>query len=99
MWRSGRGGAGHSVGIGRHQTPAIGRKARKRPSPRQAISQVTAAPWLKPEATRRLSSIGKRFDANYIVPMRLSADQYAQMIAADAPKWERIIRDAGIAPQ
>ena len=43
--------------------------------------------------------IGKRFDANYIVPMRLSADQYAQMIAADAPKWERIIRDAGIAPQ
>ena len=43
--------------------------------------------------------IAKRLAANYVLPMRLSADQFAAMITADTPKWEKIINDAGIAPE
>ena len=43
--------------------------------------------------------IAKRLAANYILPMRLSADKFAAMIAADVPKWEKIIKDAGIQPE
>lgn len=45
------------------------------------------------------ADIRKRFDANYIVPMKLSADQFSAMIKADLPKWEKIIKAAGIEPQ
>ena len=43
--------------------------------------------------------IGRRLAANYIVPMRLTADEFARMIEGDTPKWERIIKDVGIAAQ
>ena len=43
--------------------------------------------------------IRKRLDANYILPMKLTPEQFATMVAADTPKWERIIKDAGIQPE
>ena len=43
--------------------------------------------------------IAKRFAANYILPMKLSPEAFAGMIARDTPKWEKIIKDAGIQPE
>ena len=43
--------------------------------------------------------IANRLAANYIIPMKLSAEQFGAMIAADTPKWQRIIKDAGIVPE
>jgi len=45
------------------------------------------------------AEVKRRFDANYLLPMPLTADQYAKMVTGDLPKWEQIIRDAGIQPQ
>ncbi len=45
------------------------------------------------------ADIKRRFDANYILPMPLSSAQFAKMVADDIPKWERIIKEAGITPE
>ena len=43
--------------------------------------------------------IAKRLAANYILPMKLSPESFAKMVRDDTPKWERIIKDAGIQPE
>ena len=43
--------------------------------------------------------IAKRFDALYVVPMRVTVEAFAARILADAPKWQKVVKDAGIQPE
>ena len=57
------------------------------------------------ELNRLLSSmaddpeIAKRITGSYMLPMKMTADELAASIKADTPKWEKIVKDAGIKPE
>ena len=38
----------------------------------------------------------KRLEASFIDPATLTAPEFAALVKADAGKWERIVRDAGV---
>ena len=38
----------------------------------------------------------KRLEANFIDPATMTAPEFAALVKADAGKWERIVRDAGV---
>jgi len=38
----------------------------------------------------------KRLEANFVDPASMSAAEFADLVRADAVKWERIVRDAGV---
>jgi tripartite-type tricarboxylate transporter receptor subunit TctC len=42
---------------------------------------------------------GRRYKENFYEPMRMSADEFADRIKAEAAKWERIVRETGIEVQ
>ena len=42
--------------------------------------------------------IRKRLDANFIDPMIMTAGEFADLVKADAVKWERIVRETGAKP-
>lgn len=41
----------------------------------------------------------KHLDDLHIDPMSMATDEFARFVQAEAAKWERIVRDAGITPQ
>lgn len=43
--------------------------------------------------------IARKLAAMYLVPMRVSVEAFAASIKADAPKWARVVKDAGIQPE
>ena len=38
----------------------------------------------------------KRLEANFIDPAVMTASEFADLVKADAAKWERIVREAGV---
>ena len=44
-------------------------------------------------------AIARQFAVLFMVPMRVSAADFAQLIRTDAPKWEKIVKDVGITPE
>lgn len=44
-------------------------------------------------------AILERIERAYMLPMRVAPAQFAAMVQADGPKWAKIVKDAGIAPQ
>ena len=38
----------------------------------------------------------KRLAANFVDPAFMTASEFAALVKADARKWERIVRDAGV---
>ena len=38
----------------------------------------------------------KRLEANFIDPADMTASEFGDLVKADAVKWERIVRDAGV---
>jgi tripartite-type tricarboxylate transporter receptor subunit TctC len=38
----------------------------------------------------------KRLEANFVDPASMSAAEFADLVKADAVKWERIVREAGV---
>jgi tripartite-type tricarboxylate transporter receptor subunit TctC len=38
----------------------------------------------------------KRLEANFIDPAVMTASEFADLVRADAAKWERIVREAGV---
>jgi tripartite-type tricarboxylate transporter receptor subunit TctC len=44
----------------------------------------------------RDADASKRLTANFIDPAAMTASEFADLVKADAAKWERIVRDAGI---
>jgi tripartite-type tricarboxylate transporter receptor subunit TctC len=44
----------------------------------------------------RDADASKRLTANFIDPATMTASEFADLVKADAAKWERIVRDAGI---
>ena len=38
----------------------------------------------------------RRLDATFLEPMPMNADEFADQVKADAAKWERIVREAGV---
>ena len=45
------------------------------------------------------AAIQKRITGSYMLPMKMTADELMASIKADAPKWEKIVKDAGVAPE
>ena len=43
--------------------------------------------------------IARKFTELFMEPMRVPSDAFAHMIRTDAPKWEKITKDAGITPE
>lgn len=43
--------------------------------------------------------IARRITGSYMLPMRMSVDGLKASILADTPKWQKIVRDAGINPE
>jgi tripartite-type tricarboxylate transporter receptor subunit TctC len=43
--------------------------------------------------------ISRRITGSYMLPMKMTADELAASIRADAPKWEKIVKDAGLKPE
>lgn len=43
--------------------------------------------------------IARKFTALFMVPMKVSPEAFVQSIKVDAPKWEKIVRDADIKPE
>ena len=41
----------------------------------------------------------ERLERTYMLPMKVTPGQFAAMVKADAPKWEKVVRDAGIKPE
>ena len=44
-------------------------------------------------------AIVERIERAYMLPMRVTPDQFVALVKADAPKWEKVVRDAGIKPE
>jgi tripartite-type tricarboxylate transporter receptor subunit TctC len=44
-------------------------------------------------------AVQERLARAYMLPMRMTPAQMTKMVEADAPKWAKVVRDAGIAPQ
>jgi|LNFM01.1.fsa_nt_gb tripartite-type tricarboxylate transporter receptor subunit TctC len=40
-----------------------------------------------------------RIERAYMLPFRVSPDEFAAMVKADNPKWEKVVREAGIKPE
>ena len=57
------------------------------------------------ELTRVLTSMADekaildRIERAYMLPFRVTPDQFAAMVLADNPKWERVVKEAGIKPE
>lgn len=43
--------------------------------------------------------VAKKFAAMFVVPKRVGVDAFAASIKADAPKWAKLVKDAGIQPE
>lgn len=44
-------------------------------------------------------AVTERIARAYMLPMKLSPEAMAAMVKADGPKWEKVVRDAGIKPE
>lgn len=42
------------------------------------------------------TSVLERLSRAYMLPMKVTPAQFAAMVKADAPKWEKVVKDAGI---
>ncbi len=57
------------------------------------------------ELNRLVSSISdepallERISRTYMLPMRVTPAEFLTMVKADAPKWEKVVKDAGIKPE
>ena len=57
------------------------------------------------ELNRVLSSMADekavldRIERAYMLPMRLTPEQFAEIVRLDSPKWERVVKEAGIKPE
>lgn len=40
--------------------------------------------------------VKERFDKAYLLPMSMSADEFAKFVSEEAAKWEKIVADAGV---
>jgi tripartite-type tricarboxylate transporter receptor subunit TctC len=64
-------------------------------TPRPVVEWLNAAVRemnADPAAARRLTDVN-------IDPMSMTVDEFGAQVKADAAKWERVIRDAGLAPR
>lgn len=41
----------------------------------------------------------ERIQRAYMLPMRVTPEEFASMVKADAPKWEKVVKEAGIKPE
>jgi tripartite-type tricarboxylate transporter receptor subunit TctC len=64
-------------------------------TPKEAVSQLNGyiADMLKEPIYR------KRLVDNYLLPMNMSSEQFAKLIASDLVKWKQIVLDAGLEPE
>ena len=44
-------------------------------------------------------AIADRIAKTYMLPMRVTPAEFLAMVKADAPKWEKVVKDAGIKPE
>lgn len=45
------------------------------------------------------AAVQERIARAYMLPMRVTPEQFARMVKADGPKWEKVVKDAGIKPE
>lgn len=44
-------------------------------------------------------SVLERLERAFMLPMKVTPAQFAAMVKADAPRWEKVVKDAGIKPE
>jgi len=69
------------------------------------VAPAKTPPAVVAELNRVLSSMADekavldRIERAYMLPMRVTPDEFAAMVKADSPKWEKVVKDAGIKPE
>jgi tripartite-type tricarboxylate transporter receptor subunit TctC len=69
------------------------------------VAPARTPPAIVTELNRLVSSMAgepavqERIAKSYMLPMRVTPSEFAAMVKADAPKWEKVVKDAGIKPE
>lgn len=69
------------------------------------VAPAKTPPAVVTELNRVLSSMAEekavldRFERAYMLPMRVTPEEFATMVRVDSPKWEKLVKDAGIKPE